>query len=140
MITEIPSCILSQYLWCNTNIQVNKTSIQFSRFSEKNINYVSQLFKNNGSIKKWHEFKREYDLHQNSYFQWVQLIDCSRKMEIYHKTNNEVVANLITHDHHLFFSFFFFFSMEMNIYTLNIKTIVTWQHEFYGCQGYKKKY
>ena len=32
-----------------------------------------------------------------------------------------------------------FFSMEMNIYTLNIKTTVTWHHDFYGCQGYKKK-
>ena len=29
----------------------------------------------NGSIKKWHKFKRRYDLPQNSYFQWVQLID-----------------------------------------------------------------
>ena len=35
MMTEIPSCILSQYLWYNANIQVDKTSIQFSRFSEK---------------------------------------------------------------------------------------------------------
>ena len=36
------------------------------------------------SLKKWHEFKREYDLHENSYFQFVQLIDYSRKMELYH--------------------------------------------------------
>ena len=75
MMTEIPSCILSQYMWYNANIQVDKTSIQFSRFSEKNVNYVSQRFNNNGSIKKWHEFKRKYNLHQNSYFQWAQLID-----------------------------------------------------------------
>ena len=108
MMTGISSCILSQHLWYNANIQVDKLSIHFSRFSKKNNNYVSQLFNNSGSIKKWHKFNREYDLHQNSYFQWVQLIDCSRKMEIYHKTNNEVVANLITHDHHLFFFFFFF--------------------------------
>ena len=39
----------------------------------------------------------------------------------------------------MFLSFFFFFSMEMNIYTLNIKTTATWHHDFYGCQGYKKK-
>ena len=32
-----------------------------------------------------------------------------------------------------------FFSMEMIIYTLNIKTTVTWHRGFYGCQGYKKK-
>ena len=29
--------------------------------------------------------------------------------------------------------------MEMKIYTLNIKTTVTWHHDFYGYQGYKKK-
>ena len=32
-----------------------------------------------------------------------------------------------------------FFSMEMNIYTLNIKKTVTWHHDFHGCQGYKRK-
>ena len=31
------------------------------------------------------------------------------------------------------------FSMEMIIYTLNIKATVTWYLDFYGCQGYKKK-
>ena len=31
-----------------------------------------------------------------------------------------------------------FFSMEMNIYTINTKTTVTWHHDYYGCQGYKK--
>ena len=36
MMTEIPSCILSQYLWYNANIQI-KTFIHFSWFSEKNI-------------------------------------------------------------------------------------------------------
>ena len=49
MMTEIPSCILSQYH--NVNIQVDKTSIHFSRFFEKNINYVSQHFNNDASIK-----------------------------------------------------------------------------------------
>ena len=33
----------------------------------------------------------------------------------------------------------YFFSMEINIYTLNIKTTVTWHHDFYGSQGYKQK-
>ena len=30
----------------------------------------------------------------------------------------------------------YFFSMELIIYTLNIKTTVTWHRDFYGCQGY----
>ena len=32
---------------------------------------------------------------------------------------------------------FFFYGNEH--YTLNIKTTVTWHHDFYGCQGHKKK-
>ena len=35
MMTEIPSCILSQYVWYNANIQIDETSIHFSRFSKK---------------------------------------------------------------------------------------------------------
>ena len=31
-----------------------------------------------------------------------------------------------------------FFSIEMNIYTIKIKTTVIWHHDYYGCQGYKK--
>ena len=78
MMNEIPSRILSQHLWYNVNIQVDKTSIQFSRFSEKNVLYVSHLFNDNGSIKKWHEFNGEYNLHENSYFQWLQLINLKK--------------------------------------------------------------
>ena len=55
MMTEIPSCILSHYLWYNANIQIDKTPIHFSRFSEKYISYVSQLFNHKCSIKKWHK-------------------------------------------------------------------------------------
>ena len=71
---EIPSCILSQYLWYNENIQVDKNSIYLVRFSKKNINYVSQVFGLYGFIKKWHVLKAEHELHENSYFQWLQLI------------------------------------------------------------------
>ena len=102
MMTEIPSCILLQCQWYNASIQIDKTSIQFSRFSDKSIHYVSRLFDNNGSIKEWHEFKREYDLHENSHFQWAQLIDpIPEKWKLIIKQNNKIAANVITHDHHL---------------------------------------
>ena len=66
---------------------------------KKNINYVLRLFNNNGSIKKWHKFKRKYRVHQKSYFQWVQLINSiPEKWKFIVKKNNEVSANLITHD------------------------------------------
>ena len=102
MITEVPSCILSQYLWYNRSIQVDNSSVYFLKFSKKDINYVSQLFSSNESIKKWHEFKREHNLHESFYFQWLQLIDSIlQRWKIIIKENYENAINLIIHDHHL---------------------------------------
>ena len=72
--SELPSCILSYYLWYNENIQVDNNSIFLVRRLEKKVNYVSQLFRADGSIKTWYEFKTEYKLHEKLYFQWLQLI------------------------------------------------------------------
>ena len=47
---ELQSCILSQYLWYNENILVDKNSIYVVPFSEKNGNYVSRLFQPDGFI------------------------------------------------------------------------------------------
>ena len=42
---EIPSCISSQYLWHNENIQVDKNSVDLVWFSEKNMSlkFFSQM-------------------------------------------------------------------------------------------------
>ena len=102
MITKVPSCMLSQYLWHKRSIQVDNSSVYFLKFSEKNINYVSQLFSDNGSIKQWHEFKREDNLHGSFYFQWLQLIDSiPQRWKIIIKENYENAINLIIDDHHL---------------------------------------
>ena len=72
MITVVPSGILSKYLRYNRSIQVDNASVYFLKFSKKKkINYVSQLFSENGSIKQWHEFKREQNLNESFYFQWL---------------------------------------------------------------------
>ena len=71
---ELPCCILSQYLWYNKNVEVDNNSTYLVRFLEKVVNYVSQLFQPDGSNKTLHEIKTEYKLHENSYFQWLQLI------------------------------------------------------------------
>ena len=93
---------MSQYLWYNRSVQVDIPSVYFLKFSEKNINYVFQLFSGNGSIKQWHEFKREHNLHESFYFQWLQLIDSiPQRWKIIIKENYENAINLIIHDHHL---------------------------------------
>ena len=68
------------------------------RFSEKNINYISELFRSDGSIKTWHKLKLEHRLHENSYSQWLQAAtnECySRRMEIYNEKNHENTTNLV---------------------------------------------
>lgn len=32
-------------------------------------------FNDSGSIQRWHELKREYNLNESPYFQWLQLIE-----------------------------------------------------------------
>ena len=51
---ETPSSVLSQFLWYNIYIQIDKGDVHLSRFSQNNLNFVSQLFDSNGSIKAWH--------------------------------------------------------------------------------------
>ena len=98
---EISSCILSQYLWCNESIQKDKALLHFLQLSEENINYVSQLLSNNRFIRKWHEFKREYNPLENSYFQWIQLIDSlAERWQLIIKGNYINANSFIIHNHH----------------------------------------
>ena len=72
---ETLSSILSQFLWYNIYIQIDEGDVHISRFSQKGLSFVSQLFDKNGTIKAWRLLKQEYHLNNNSYFQWRQLIN-----------------------------------------------------------------
>ena len=99
---EIASCIFPQYLWYNEDIQVDKNSIYLVWFSEKNINYVSQLFRTDVSIKKWLELKSEHGLYENSSFQWLQLISANpERWKFIITEKNDSKTNLIIHDRHV---------------------------------------
>ena len=100
MITEETPCILSQYLWYDRSIQVDNSCLFLKVFRKKY--YVFHLFRDNGSIKQWHEFKREHNLHESFYFQWLQLIGSNpQRWKVIIKENYENATNLIIHDHHL---------------------------------------
>ena len=102
MMTEISSCISSQYLWYNKSIQVDNVSIYFLPFSEKSINYILKIFSDNGSIKKWHDFKKEYNLHESSDFKWLELVDSiTERWKFAVKENFENATNLIIRHYHL---------------------------------------
>ena len=49
--------------------------IHLFTFSQSNLNFVSQLFDTNGTVKSWYLLKQEYHLNNNSCFQWLQLIN-----------------------------------------------------------------
>ena len=61
------------------------------------------IFSHNRSIKLWHEFKREPNLHEFFSFQWLQIIDSipQRWEMIIFFDNSENAINLIIDDHHL---------------------------------------
>ena len=95
---EIPSGILSQYLWYNTNIQVDKTSIQFSRFSEK---MFIMFYKN---LLTMAPLKNRMNLREKTIYMKIRIFNgCN---SVFQKNENlslkkdyENAANLITHDH-----------------------------------------
>ena len=69
---ETFSQIPSQFLWFNKYIQIEGTVIHFPKFSNKGINFLSQLFEN-GRIISWINLKDRYELTNNMFFQWAQL-------------------------------------------------------------------
>ena len=62
MTPEKPLSVLSQLLWYNIYIQTDEGDVHLSRFSQNNLNFLSQLFDTNGSIKAWHVLKQEYHI------------------------------------------------------------------------------
>ena len=88
---ESPSCILSEFLWFNEHINIENKCIFFKKFSEKNINFVYSIVSENGSIKKWETFKRDFNLGNEDYFKYMQLVDAIptiRKKEVKNFDNN----------------------------------------------------
>ena len=59
---SLPSAILSQFLWFNSNIKIDNKSIFISDFASKNINFVGQIFHENGKTKSWDYIKSECNL------------------------------------------------------------------------------
>ena len=72
--SELPSCILSNFLWFNKHILIEKKPILFRYFSDKDLNFVYQLFDNIGYVKSWSSIKEEFGFKNFSYCKWEQLI------------------------------------------------------------------
>ena len=77
---SLPSAILSQFCWLNSNIKINNRSILISDFARKNSNFVCQIFHENGKTKSWNYIKSEYNLESQLKFRWIQLTDALPKL------------------------------------------------------------
>ena len=71
--------ILSEFIWFNSNIKVDSKPVYFSYFSDKNLNFIGQLFNDNGSIKPWGDIKIEFHLKDTQKMYWLQIIDALPK-------------------------------------------------------------
>ena len=102
LMIEITSFILSQYLWYNESIHVDEASVHSLQFPEilsvMFCNFLVTMY----SLNKWHKFKRQYSLPENSFFQWLQLINSfPERWKFIIKENYENATNIIIDDHHL---------------------------------------
>ena len=98
---DLPSCILSSFLWYNKDILISNKPIYFKHFSNNNLNYVTQLFDDTGNTKEWMKLKHEFNLNNNPYFKWIQLIHSIPQKWKNTINNNRISENLLFLNHHL---------------------------------------
>ena len=94
--------ILSEFIWFNSNIKVDSKPVHFSFFSDKNLNFIGQLFNENGNIKPWEDIKIEFHLKDTQKIYWLQIIDAlpkSWKDAILKDKGN--AKKLVIFDHHI---------------------------------------
>ena len=60
--TLVTSAAFFQFLWFNIQIKICNKSFLFPSFSERNIDFVGQLFKIDGAVKPWKQLQGEYGL------------------------------------------------------------------------------
>ena len=65
---ETISGILSQNLWFNEHIIIDNCMVNFTNFSQKNINFIDQLVNESCQFKKWQMLEGEYHLDNDMYF------------------------------------------------------------------------
>ena len=96
-----PSCVLSQFLWYNSYIKIDNKAVYLKFFSTKNINFITQLFNTDGSVKNWNILKTEYALQNKEQLSWLQFIHAIPEMWKKCIKQTENTSLLVVKDHHL---------------------------------------
>ena len=96
------SCIKSQFLWFNRQLKIGNKSFFFKEFSEKNLNFLNQLYEPEGNLKQWQDVKEEFQLNDVGFFKWVQIIHSIPVIWKNLISKNDYITNTEVHlDHHL---------------------------------------
>ena len=74
------STILSEFIWFNSCIKIDKKAVYLPHFSRKNINFIGQFFDSNGKLKSWDDFRSEFELENSQKFRWLQIIHSIPKL------------------------------------------------------------
>ena len=56
----LPSTVACQFIWFNKHIQIDNKSIYLYNFSNRNLNFVGQLFDTDGKLKFWDCIKQVF--------------------------------------------------------------------------------
>ena len=91
-------CVL--LLRFNKHILIEKKAHFFSFFSDKDLNFVYQLFDNNENVKYWSSVKEELGFNNFSNFKWQQLIYALPHFRKIVK-ETDIADNLLLPNHHL---------------------------------------
>ena len=98
---EVPSCIQSNFLWYNKHLLIDNRPVYLQSSTGKNVNFPDNLLDDSGNFKSWNELKAEFNLANNLYFSWMQLINFILLNRRYIIKNNCSSTNLLLNNHRL---------------------------------------
>ena len=96
------STVACQFIWYNNYIQIGNKSIYLYNFSNRNLDFVGQLFDTDGNLKSWDCVKHQLPLRNNIQFQYWQTVHALPQH--WKETMKQSVGNLnnlYIQDHHL---------------------------------------
>ena len=72
--STLPPTVACQFVWHNKHIQIGNKSIYLDNLSNRNLNFIGQLFDTDGKLKTWECVKHQFLLKSNMLFQYRQII------------------------------------------------------------------
>ena len=99
--SEVPSSNQLNFLWYNKHLLIDNRPVYLQSFADKDFDFLDNLLDGSGIFKSWNEIKAEFNLADNLYFSWLQLINSIPLNWQNTITNNCSSTNLLLPKHHL---------------------------------------